>query len=275
MADKLRLLEFKLDTMVKHPAIVIIAKRGTGKSWITRDLMYHMRHIPCGVVISPTDGMSNFYKKFFPDLFIHYDVKPTLFENILRRQVLMIEKSKKKRKRGGRLDASSIIVMDDCLANKKLWEKDASMRIIMMNGRHHYITYILTMQYIIGIGPELRGQFDYIFLLKEDSFVVKKKLYENYASMFPTLAMFNKVLTECTKNNCSMVIDNRQPTDNLDEKVFWFKAKDRDFHFGSKSFRETHKKYYNPKHMLHRYKNLNDNILTRKRNDIDFKVDKI
>ena len=43
-----------------------------------------------------------------------------------------------------------------------------------------------------------------------------------------------------------MVIDNRKPSENIMEKVFWFKAKDRKFSFGSKTFKNLHKKYYDP-----------------------------
>ena len=72
---KLQILQFKLDNMVSDPAIVMIAKRGSGKSYIVRDIMYHYRHIPGGVVIAPTDRVNPFYRMFFPDLYIHYDIK--------------------------------------------------------------------------------------------------------------------------------------------------------------------------------------------------------
>ena len=50
--EKFRILEFRLQDMVKNPSIVMIAKRGSGKSFITRDIIYHYRHIPGGVVIA-------------------------------------------------------------------------------------------------------------------------------------------------------------------------------------------------------------------------------
>lgn len=275
--NKFQILEFQIDKMVKNPAIVMIAKRGSGKSWVTRDVIYHYRHIPGGVVISPTDRMSSFYKYFFPDIYIHYDIKDTILKKILVRQAMMIEKAREKKKQGKKVDPSGILVMDDCLSKKKSWAKDESIAEILMNGRHYHLTYILTMQTPLGITPDLRLNFDYIFLLKDSSAINKKKLWDNYANMFPSLAMFEKVFSECTKNYCCMVIDNRKPTDTIQEQVFWYRAKERKFSFGSEKFKEIHKKYYNPNSLRKFNSKLLDPsvIFSRKKTDIDIKVEKV
>lgn len=274
--NKFQILEFRLDKMVNDPSIVMIAKRGSGKSFITRDIIYHYRHIPGGVVIAPTDRMNSFYKFFFPDLYIHYDIKETILKKILVRQSMMIEKEREKKKQGKKVDPSGILIMDDCLARKKSWAKDENITEILMNGRHYRLTYILTMQTPLGITPDLRLNFDYVFLLKEDSTINKKKLWDNYASMFPTIAAFEKVFGKCTEDYRSMVIDNRKPSDNIQEKVFWFKAIPRKFSFGSRTFKDLHKKYYDPKFIQRKNAALMDaNILfgRKKKNDVDIKVD--
>ena len=273
--NKFQILEFDLRKMVPNPSIVMIAKRGSGKSYITRDIIYHYRHIPGGVVISPTDRMSSFYKYFFPDLYIHYEIKDTILKKILVRQSLMIDKEKQKRKQGKKVDPRGILVMDDCLSQKKTWAKDQNITEILMNGRHYMLTYILTMQTPLGITPDLRLNFDYIFLSKEDSTINKKKLWDNYASMFPTLPVFEKVFAKCTEDYRAMVIDNRRPTDNILDKVFWFRAKERKFTFGSRNFKELHKKYYDPNSGLKRNQALlaNDLFGRKKKNDVDIKID--
>jgi hypothetical protein len=276
--NKFQILEFKLSQMVPFAAIVMIAKRGTGKSFVTRDVIYHLRHLPGGVVIAPTDRMNSFYKFFFPDLYIHYDIKETILKKILVRQSMMIEKERDKKKQGKKVDPSGILIMDDCLAKKKSWAKDENILEILMNGRHYKLTYILTMQTPLGITPDLRLNFDYVFLLKEDSAINKKKLWDNYASMFDTLTAFNKVFGECTKDYCVMVIDNRKPADNIQEKVYWFKAKERKFCFGSKTFKNLHKKYYDPNFMRKKNRQfMNNDALFNKRKKVDdeIRVEKI
>ena len=273
--NKFKIDQFRLDKMVVNPSIVMIAKRGSGKSFITRDVIYHYRKIPGGVVIAPTDRMNSFYRYFFPDLYIHYDIKETILKKILVRQSMMIEKEREKRKKGLKIDPSGILIMDDCLAKKKSWSKDENIMEILMNGRHYKLTYLLTMQTPLGITPDLRLNFDYIFLLKEDSVINKKKLWDNYAGMFPSLSAFESVFGKCTEDYRSMVIDNRKPSDNIQDKVFWFKAQDRKFTFGSRMFKDLHKKIYDPNYL--RKKNaelLNADTLLgrRKRNDVDVNV---
>lgn len=276
--NKFQIVEFDLKKMVKDPAIVMIAKRGSGKSWVTRDIIFHYRHIPGGVVIAPTDRMSSFYKFFFPDLYIHYDIKETILKKILVRQSMMIEKETEKKKQGKKMDPSGILIMDDCLSKKKSWAKDENITEILMNGRHYRLTYILTMQTPLGITPDLRLNFDYVFLLKEDSAINKKKLWDNYASVFHTLMAFEKVFDECTKDFCSMVIDNRKPANDIQEKVFWFKAKERKFSFGSKTFVGLHHKYYDKNFMRKRNMEMMQSgglFGGRKRGDVDIRVEKI
>lgn len=275
--NKFQIAEFELNSMVVDPAIVMIAKRGSGKSWVTRDIVYNYRHLPGGVVIAPTDRMNPFYKFFFPDLFIHYDITPDLLKKILLRQSLILEKEKDKKKKGLKIDPHGILIMDDCLSRKGSWAKDESIMEILMNGRHYKLTYILTMQTPLGITPDLRLNFDYVFLLKEDSAINLKKLYENYASMFQTRQAFEKVFLECTKDHCCMVIDNRKPADNIQEKVFWYKASDRKFTFGSKEFVDMHNRYYDKDFMKKKIRGLMNNagLLGKKKNELDIKVEKV
>jgi hypothetical protein len=278
--DKFQILEFKLDKIKEnsHPAIVMIAKRRSGKSWVTRDVIFRFRHIPGGVVISPTDRLSFFYKFFFPDLYIHYDIKEVIFTKILLRQRLMVQKKKEKARHGLKVDASCMLIMDDCLSHAKTWAKDQNIKEILMNGRHYELTYILTMQTPLGIPPDLRLNFDYVFLLMEDSAINRKKLYDNYASCFKTPAIFDKVFTECTKDYCCMVIDNQKNTEMVQDKVFWFKAKERKFSFGSKKFKDLHKKYYDPHYMHKRDQELlqvGGIFNPKKRNDPEINVEKI
>ena len=77
--------EFKLESMIENPAIVMIAKRASGKSWVCRAILKHFKDIPVGIIIAPTERMANpaFYSEFFPDSYIHYDYKSETIEKLL------------------------------------------------------------------------------------------------------------------------------------------------------------------------------------------------
>lgn len=222
--NKLPIQVFKLESMVRHPSIVMIAKRGSGKSVVCKAIMKHFRDIPVGTIISPTDKMSNFYGKFFPKSFIHYEYKTAILKNLFQRQEIMIDKRRQKIKRGKKVDPRAFIIMDDCLASKGTWMKDDKIKEIFMNGRHFKIMYILTMQFPLGISPELRANFDYIFLLADDQQSNIKRMYDHYAGMFPTLDAFKQVFHQLTSNYGAMVIVNRGARAGILEKIYSYKA---------------------------------------------------
>jgi hypothetical protein len=276
--NKLQISEFDLRSMVEYATVVIIAKRGSGKSWVTRDILYANRDIPGGVVIAPTDRMNGDYKKFFPDIYIHYNVTEDILNKVLCRQTKMIEKKERKKKIGKKIDPRGILCMDDCLSSRDIWKKIQAISEILLNGRHYRLVYILTMQEPLGIPPALRLNFDYVFLLKENSTINRKKLYQNYASMFTSQDVFERVFAKTTEDYRAMVIDNRKQVDSIQEQVFWFKAKERKFTFGSKEFRRLHEKYYD-KHYL---KKQNEQLMEgakmfggKKKNDGNYKIEVI
>jgi len=246
--DSLPIRKFDFNWMVPNPSICLIAKRGSGKSWLVKDLLNYFRNIPGGVIIAPTDRMSSFYKKFFPDLYIFYEYDSNHIANILYRQEEMIEKCKYKAKKKKKVDPRALLIMDDCLATKGTWMKEPSMINILQNGRHYKLTYILTMQYSLGIKPELRSNFDYVFLLADDFQSNQKRLYDHYAGMFPNFNSFRDVFIKLTQNYGAMVIANRGAKANILDKVFWYKAKKVDIdRIGCKQFNKYNKWNYDEK----------------------------
>jgi len=229
--------EFQLSQMVPNPSILIIAKRGSGKSYVTRELVHHFRDIPCGAVISPTDLMNKTYGYFFPDLYIHHKLNDELVKRIIARHRSIRETHER-----DTTDPRSLLVMDDCLLMSSLDDKK-SVREVLFNGRHYEMTYIATINSPTGLSPDLRANFDYVFIMADSNPSSRRKLWQNYCSMFGKFDEFEDVFDECTKDYRSMVIDNCDPTGS---KVFRFKAAEHKFTFGSKEFLEIHKELYDP-----------------------------
>jgi len=272
----LTLRKFKLDWMVPNPSIAMIAKRGSGKSYVTRDILRHFHSIPVGAVISPTDKMSSFYGDFFPDCYIHYQYDAVIIEKILYRQTEMIEINRGLKKIGKKIDTRAFLVMDDCLSSKGSWMKDEPILEMFFNGRHYHVMYILTMQFPLGITPELRSNFDYIFLLAEDFISNQKRLFEHYAGMFPNFEAFKSIFSQITKDYGCMVIVNRGSKNSFTDKVFWYVADDISIdNMGCKQFREFHKNNFNENWRRKRKPfNINDFCSKRKKN-IHIDVSKI
>jgi len=238
----MRSIEFKPDEN-KGPVIVLIGRRDTGKSYLVRDVLYYHQDIPIGTVISGTEAGNGFYAKHVPKLFIHDEYNTAIIENILKRQKTALKQVKREIEtyRHSKLDPRAFVILDDCLYDNS-WTKDKMMRLLFMNGRHWKIMLVITMQYPLGIPPNLRTNIDYVFILREPYIANRKRIWENYAGMFPTFESFCQVMDQCTENYECLVINNNAKSNKLHDQIFWYKADPHgEFKLGSKDFWEISK----------------------------------
>ena len=229
----------------KGPVVVLIGRRDTGKSYLVRDLLWYHQDIPIGTVISGTEAGNGFYSSHVPKLFIHDEYNAVIIENILKRQKTVLKQIKKEMEtyKRTKIDPRAFVILDDCLYDAT-WTRDKMMRLLFMNGRHWKIMLIITMQYPLGIPPNLRTNIDYVFILREPYIANRKRIWENYAGMFPTFESFCQVMDQCTENYECLVINNNAKSNKLQDQIFWYKAEHHaDFKLGSKEFWELSKDY--------------------------------
>ena len=225
------------------PVIVLIGRRDTGKSFLVRDLLYYHQDIPIGTVISGTEAGNGFYGNMVPKLFIHDEYNSAIIENILKRQKIVMKQVKKEKEayKRSNIDPRAFVILDDCLYDNS-WAREKLMRLLFMNGRHWKIMLVITMQYPLGIPPNLRTNIDYVFILREPYIANRKRIYENYAGMFPTFESFCQVMDQCTENYECLVINNNSKSNKLQDQIFWYKAEPHgSFRLGSKEFWEISK----------------------------------
>ena len=225
------------------PVVVLIGRRDTGKSYLVRDLLYYHQDIPIGTVISGTEAGNGFYGSHVPKLFIHDEYNTAIIENILKRQRTVLKQVKKEIElyKKTTIDSRAFCILDDCLFDSS-WTKDKMMRLLFMNGRHWKIMLIITMQYPLGIPPNLRTNIDYVFILREPYLSNRKRIWENYAGMFPTFESFCQVMDQCTENYECLVVNNNAKSNKLQDQIFWYKADPHGpFKLGAKEFWEISK----------------------------------
>jgi hypothetical protein len=233
----IQLKKFDMNMIDDDKIICCSGARGSGKSYLLRDLLYHKKDIPVGTVISPTEEANKFFSDFVPQTFIHDKYTPQLLESVIKRQKMV---TKRYHTGESDIDRRAFLIMDDCLYDNK-WKNDENIRQIFMNGRHYKILYILTMQYVLGIPPTLRTNIDFTFIFRENIVANRKRLYDNFAGMFPSFETFCQVMNQCTENYECLVIHNSSKSNKIIDQVYWYKAeKYPDFQVGSPHFWEFH-----------------------------------
>ena len=238
----MRSITFKANES-KGPVIVLIGRRDTGKSYLVRDLLYYHQDIPIGTVISGTEEGNGFYGKLVPKLFIHNEYNTAIIENILKRQTQVIKQINREMQQFNRstIDPRTFVILDDCLYDNS-WSRDKLMRCLFLNGRHWKVMLVITMQFALGIPPVLRTNIDYVFILRDPYLSNRRRIYENYAGMFPTFEAFCQIMDQCTENYECLVINNNTKSNKLQDQIFWYKADGHgDFRLGSREFWELSK----------------------------------
>jgi hypothetical protein len=214
--------------------IVVIGKPKSGKSYLIRDLLYNKKHIfPVGMVLNGTEDSNQFYSKMFPDTFIYESMDTAAVTNFKRRQRLAKQLLP---------NPWSVLILDDCMDQTGIF-RTPLFQDIFKNGRHWKMMLIMAMQYSMDIPPPLRICIDGTFIFREPNLRFRKSIYENYASVIPDFKMFCDIMDQITNDYTALYIHNQTNSNNLEDCIFWYKAKhvDDNFKFGCVDYWEFHK----------------------------------
>ena len=234
-----RVIEARRTNPDAGPAtIIIVGSRGKGKSYLMKDLLYYVRNIPAGMMITGSEASAESFSEVFPKTFIFDDLETERLKNIISNQ-------RKLRKKGTTEDYSSLLLLDDCGYNRSVM-KEKPIKQIFCNGRHLKIMLVVSVQYCKDIPPDLRSNADYVFILREPQLENRRKLWKDFAGIVPTFELFNTVMNECTNDYGMIVLDNTTISNNITDNLFWYRAREtpRKYKIGSRDFWNFHNKNY-------------------------------
>jgi ABC-type dipeptide/oligopeptide/nickel transport system ATPase component len=240
----LRLKKFDISRIKDTHKMVFVGKTGSGKSYTLRQVLSRFNDIPVGTVISQTEFANRFYSDFVPSKLIYDEYRPDIIHNYMKRQFAICNQYMDETKEYGSsaIDPRAFLILDDCLSAKADICKDRLIQYIFFAGRHVRTMFALCMQYPLGLTPDLRGNIDFVFIFREPNQQNRRRIFENYAGMFPSFDVFCQVMDQCTQNFECMVIDNTTTSNNLADQVFWFKAD------ATPAFRLCDPKYWEDNH---------------------------
>jgi len=219
--QKLNIRSFDFSTMADDATVLLIGKRGTGKSTTLRNIMYHMRQrLDVGIAMCPTEDAATDemgLRSFVPRTLIYDRFCPTALRELLDYQRKYIKKH-------GRENARrAFVILDDCCAQKGTFKVD-EMREVHVNGRHRRIFLVNAVQYLMDVAPDLRTNIDYVFVLKENIIINRDKLYKQYFGMFDSPKTFYAAMDALTSGHSAMVLDNKTTSTNVEDCVFYFES---------------------------------------------------
>lgn len=196
--------------------LLIIGRRGSGKSTLMEDLLSYRRlDLKRGVCVSATERSNEFWGKHIPKCMIHHEYSDSITRDLFRMQ-------KKIKAQTGRIEPA-FAIFDDLLFDKS-FVKSKYTRQIFMNGRHHGLFTIVSAQYIMDVPPGLRANIDYVLCLQDNIRTNRERVYNYFAGMFEDFGSFDECMKACTENNEAMVLDQTSLSYKISDCVYFYKA---------------------------------------------------
>lgn len=209
------LKKLDLNNIRQNSRILILGKSHTGKTTLIKDLLRQSNVSKKTCITTKYDKEE--YKEFIPSDCIYDEYQQETLQEIIKTQ------KKNIKEKGIEHTDNHFLVMDNCLYDNN-WTTQTEMKYMFLNSRCDKISLLLTMPFPSGIPLPLRSNIDYIFILRENIISNRKKIYEYYASMFPSFDVFCNVMDQCTENYECLVIHNTANSNKLEDQVFWYKA---------------------------------------------------
>jgi len=125
----------------------------------------------------------------------------------------------------GKEPRNTYLLCDDTAYNDQFM-RCAPLKEVFLNGRNFNMTCILVLQYLMKVGPDLRGNADFVFVFWDSNRKNQEKIWQFWFNMMPK-KVFEKVFFEVTQNYSCLVMDVRRSATSRDwhDCVFWYKSK--------------------------------------------------
>jgi hypothetical protein len=233
--------------------VVMIGKRKSGKSTVLADLLYSLRYRkghtehPEVTLFQPTYKTNRMFHSVVPSTFAHTTFDEKVVRKIMKRQEERVEKAMET----GKEVPYHILIFDDC-GGLRGFTKSPVMEELASNGRHYKMTIFITVQYPLQVPPEIRGNCDWVFALKDINPKNRKLLTEHYFGQLEK--DFDRVFNTVTENRGCLVLNATGQSTNPEKNHFVFRAKVREYEHEPQNRNNPKWRLGSPKYWKYHYR---------------------
>lgn len=143
--------------------ICLYGKRRTGKTHFIKALCYQLRRYFPAVIVFTKTKFNGDLLKIFPDAYVFNDMDEATLERILEAQKKRVQQVKSGPQPW--VNARLLLVFDDVLSDRKNPRYNEMLRKMFFEGRHFWISMIITSQDSKGLPPALKQNTDLTIIL--------------------------------------------------------------------------------------------------------------
>lgn len=210
------LFYFDIHEVPNDSTIILIGRRRTGKSFLTRWILYNKRKVfPFGLVMTQTK-YNKFWSTYINENSVWGDYSALALGRLIQRQAFLAKNNVYG------VDPRVFVVLDDLAADSQL-RYDYMLRAFFYYGRHLKAFVVVTSQWFKSLAPGCRENADYIFLFGMTNINELEAIYEEYGAGVPKDLFIQLVRRYATESSCFVVNPHgRTPL----ERFFQYRAQD-------------------------------------------------
>ena len=200
----------------QHKIWYILGRRGSGKTHLMTHLAYITRdRYDICLAFSPTLSTVKTMDGFVNAAYVE---DQGFNEARLEQFVALVAELQRKNK------YRSILILLDDISHDKSCMRSKLLAMLFCNGRHFNLTIFVTSQTLLSCGPDLRGQIDFIFILRNNIKSDREKLWKHFFGVFPLYVQFEKCFAICSDNRSALVLDNCLPNAEIEDCIHFYEA---------------------------------------------------
>lgn len=211
--------EFDYRDIPLYGTITVIASRRSGKTVITRDIVYKemikRRKIKNIFIISPT--LHNGDYSFLHDKYKYTEFSEEFLDKILKRQESLIASDPKG-------DHTALLVLDDIVKSTDQKTKDILSRLYTLSRHFHLYVILISQSLRHELTPIIKFNSDIVIVFRTRNFENKKEiadLWLGFSEKDQRQESF-KLIDKVAQGYRAMVINNTKHTNSPEEIVSHF-----------------------------------------------------
>ena len=209
------LRKFNMNYISDNASLLIIGMQHTGKSILIKKIIDN-HNIPTGLVVKNKFINNNKYDYVSPK-FIYNNID--FIKEFVKSQIKLIKNN------DNNIDSRKFIIFDDNITKDDF--KNKYLLKIFSNPYELNLLCILKTIILEDIYYRLlyKNKVDYIFILKNDIYSNRKKMYDSINNKINIVfTLFCKFLDDYTNNNgCCLIIYLKSESKNIEDIFFWYK----------------------------------------------------
>jgi len=198
---------------------IIVGSRRIGKSVFAKYILYHYRKIFDLALVCTETPQNGYWQPIVGNQFVHEGMNGFLLEHLFDKQKQARDEEIQS---NGRKKADHVLViLDDVIADRAKIHEDPQLNRLAVQGRHLYISVILTTQYPKAINTMLRENADLAVIFQQKTQRAKDAVFEDFLTKLGKKQEVIPILSKYTVEHDCVVVENWKLKQNATDVIFW------------------------------------------------------